>query len=402
MRASSHLAPTVPANRGSRYGADGGIRAAVDVGAHRVPDTVADLRSMAIARSLRPASSIADAIQSMGFVQYDPIRCPARAQDLILAQRVEGYRAGDLDRDYASLRLEEGHFHVYGAMPPGVLSLLHPRCDERGAPTRSVPSGLEAQVLATVQERGQLHPRDARALLGAQRTRNAWGGTSAATTRALEALHHQGLLRVAHRDHGTKVYEPAVIAPADVPSGERSQRVALLLAGLLAPVPERTLREVITQLRRRSRGIPNHPTLIEDLCRAGQLDSRVADGVHYLWPPDTPTSSPLAVDERVRFLAPFDPLVWDRRRFAHLWGWSYRFEAYTPTARRRFGYYALPMLWNQDAVGWANCVPGPDGSLRVEPGFVERRPRDKKFSAALEREIAHLRDVVGDRMATDT
>jgi len=45
----------------------------------------------------------------------------------------------------------------------------------------------------------------------------------------------------------------------------------------------------------------------------------------------------------VRSLAPFDPLVLDRRRFEHLWGWAYRFEAYTPLVQRRFGYYAMPV-----------------------------------------------------------
>jgi uncharacterized protein len=124
-------------------------------------EAIADLRSMAIRMALRPAASVTDAFQAMGFVQYDPIRCPARAQDLILAQRVDGYRAGDLDRDYPSLDLEEGHFHVYGAMPSDVLGLLHPRCDAHGAPRAYVASGLEAEVLTVVRERGQLHPRDA-------------------------------------------------------------------------------------------------------------------------------------------------------------------------------------------------------------------------------------------------
>jgi uncharacterized protein YcaQ len=56
----------------------------------------------------------------------------------------------------------------------------------------------------------------------------------------------------------------------------------------------------------------------------------------------SPLAAPAPEDPpaRVRFLAPFDPLVWDRRRFEHLWGWPYRFEAYTPAARRTRGYYA--------------------------------------------------------------
>jgi uncharacterized protein len=54
----------------------------------------------------------------------------------------------------------------------------------------------------------------------------------------------------------------------------------------------------------------------------------------------------------VRFLAPFDPTVWDRRRLEHLWGWTYRFEAYVPERNRRRGYYAMPLLWmDRDRMG---------------------------------------------------
>ena len=50
------------------------------------------------------------------------------------------------------------------------------------------------------------------------------------------------------------------------------------------------------------------------------------------------------VQDTVRLLTPFDPVVWDRDRFEMFWGWQYRFEAYVPAAKRRLGYYALPML----------------------------------------------------------
>ena len=58
----------------------------------------------------------------------------------------------------------------------------------------------------------------------------------------------------------------------------------------------------------------------------------------------------------MRAFAPFDPAVWDRRRFAAFWGWEYRLEAYTPPAKRVFGYYALPLVWRDTAVGWANAT----------------------------------------------
>ena len=68
---------------------------------------------MAVGSSLPPPGSLEAAVDALGFVQYDPIRRPARAQDLILHQRVEGYRAGDLDRAYPRLELEADLLYAY-------------------------------------------------------------------------------------------------------------------------------------------------------------------------------------------------------------------------------------------------------------------------------------------------
>ena len=78
------------------------------------PLTLDDLRRFAVARSLFAPTTLRRAIARMGFVQADPIRAPARAQDLILRQRVKGYRAGDLERRYESLGIEEDFFVNYG------------------------------------------------------------------------------------------------------------------------------------------------------------------------------------------------------------------------------------------------------------------------------------------------
>jgi uncharacterized protein YcaQ len=90
-------------------------------------------------------------------------------------------------------------------------------------------------------------------------------------------------------------------------------------------------------------------------------------------------------------LTPFDPIVWDRRRFELLWGWPYRFEAYTPVRRRQLGYYALPMLWGDRLVGWAN-VTRRAGTLDVRTGYVAGRPpRDRAFRRALDEELDRMR-----------
>jgi uncharacterized protein YcaQ len=113
------------------------------------------------------------------------------------------------------------------------------------------------------------------------------------------------------------------------------------------------------------------------------------DGVTYLWPAESLPPRAVDDDDRVRFLAPFDPLVWDRRRFAHLHGWDYRFEAYTPAAKRRYGYYALPLAWRDDVVGWANIRRVGTG-LDVSTGFATRAPSGRAFARALDAEIARF------------
>jgi len=87
-----------------------------------------DLRRHAVARSLFAPTSLGEAIQRLGgFVQADPIRAPARAQDLTLRHRVKGYRAGDLERRYPKLAIEEDFFVNYGFLPRATHALMHPR-----------------------------------------------------------------------------------------------------------------------------------------------------------------------------------------------------------------------------------------------------------------------------------
>ena len=91
------------------------------------PPTLDHLRRYAIARSLFKPTALPRAIEKLGFVQADPIRAPARAQDLTLRHRVTGYRAGDLERRYPRLAIEEDFFVNYGFMPRALHTLMHPR-----------------------------------------------------------------------------------------------------------------------------------------------------------------------------------------------------------------------------------------------------------------------------------
>jgi hypothetical protein len=243
---------------------------------------------------------------------------------------------------------------------------------------------LEKKVLDIVRLSGETHPRDLESHFGSRRVINAWGGYSTATTRSLERLHHRGFLRIARREKGIRIYEPAKPFDAELAPEERLRRLILVVARVLAPSPEKTVRAIVA--RYRCWGNPRKT--LEGLLRSGELERETVDGLSYLSPPlekldrDTP--------RQVWFLAPFDPLVWDRRRFEHFWGWEYRFEAYTPPAKRVRGYYAMPMLWGNSVIGWAN-VSLQNSQLCVEPGFVSQRPRDTAFRSELEHEVERLR-----------
>ena len=305
--------------------------------------TLDDLRRFAVARSLFPPVTLKRAVERFGFVQADPIRAPARAQDLTLRHRVKGYRAGDLERRFAALGIEEDFFVNYGFVSRYVHALMHPRVDRSGwTPTRRARAEL---VLEFISERGDVHPRQVDDHFAHGKVTNYWGGSSSATTHLLEHMHYRGMLRVTRREKGIRIY---------------AVREVTALPGITLTPRERVdaLIESSSKVRaaaRRVAVVPRQPASVRRAAvaargeaGAGPRKQRLAharvDNVEWYWPAgEVPEDA--APDDAVRLLAPFDPIVWDRRRFELLWGWPYRFEAYTPVAKRKLGYYALPLLW---------------------------------------------------------
>lgn len=349
------------------------------------------LRAHAVRRSLFALTDLAEAIDRLGFVQLDPIRAPARAADLVLRQRVKDYRAGDLDRAYPALPLAEDYVHVYGVLPARTQDLLHPRASGAWHVEREHPR-MAARILAHIRENGVTHPRDLHGKLGRLTIGNGWGGASAATTRMLEALQYRGKLRVVRRESGIRLYGLAASRSRPRAVGARAMDILALLVRLYAPLPAGSVR----RLARMVTGICIPPEIcaaaLARMLKGPAMRQVVVDGSTFVLPAEEALEA--ETDDRVRLLAPFDPVVWDRTRFELFWGWVYRFEAYTPPAKRRFGYYALPMLWRDDVVGWANATVVA-GTLEVTPGFAKARPRGAAFRRALESEVAALATTVG-------
>ncbi|MGE5718082.1 MAG: DNA glycosylase AlkZ-like family protein [Acidobacteriota bacterium] len=359
--------------------------------------TLDDLRRLAVARSLFPPTTLERALDRLGFVQADPIRAPARAQDLTLRHRVRGYRAGDLERRYVDLGLEEDFFLNYGFLTRPLQTLMHPR-SEIHVPAdgrEQWPAQMRRRarrLLAFVRERGAVHPREVDRHFSHGTVRNYWGGTSSATTHLLDAMHYRGLLRVARREGGVRIYAAHEHGPGPADAAARRERLDALVDAVLrlyAPMPEASLGSFVRRLRV---AVPQwRGELTGALQRARQrLSHARVDGVDWYWPAGKgPARS--APHEAVRLLTPFDPLVHDRARFEMLWGWAYRFEAYTPAPRRRLGYYALPLLWRDRVIGWGN-LSVRNGKLESEIGYVRARlPNDGAFRRELLAELDRMR-----------
>src|SRR5262245_15632123 len=287
--------------------------------------TLEHLRRFAVGRSLFRPTTLERALDTFGFVQADPIRAPARAQDLTLRHRVVGYRAGDLERRYGTLEIEEDVFVNYGFVTRDLYALMHPRGNAArwGGSQRKRAHA----ILDFVRSRGTAHPREVDDHFAHGTVTNYWGGSSNATTHLLDGMHYQGLLRVVRREAGIRIYAARELPAPPADKTERTARLDALVDVVVrkyAPLPVSSLSMVIARLRYAA---PQWRLDLKPALKRAKLrlaHERV-DGIEWYWPADE-TIDAADTRDSVHLLAPFDPIVWDRRRFELLWDWIYRFE----------------------------------------------------------------------------
>ncbi len=355
--------------------------------------TLAELRRHAIARSLFTPTTLNRAIHKLGFVQADPIRAPARAQDLTLRHRVKDYRVCDLEQRYTRLPIEEDFFVNYGFLPHATQALMHPR-SAREEWTKAQWKQAHA-MQDWVAARGVVHPREVNEHFAHGQVKNWFGGASNATTRLLDGMHYRGLLRIARREGGIRLYAVREATPAHQDPQAAFDALVDVVVAKYAPLPAATLGKLLSYL---CHGVPQWRGDRNAALRRAKQRLRHAsiEGTDWYWP-TAERMRRKEPDDTVRLLAPFDPVVWDRCRFELFWGWAYRFEAYTPASKRKLGYYALPLLWRDAVIGWGN-VAAEGGELNVQLGYVSgRAPKGSVFKRELAAELARLEEFLRPR-----
>lgn len=324
-------------------------------------------------------------MKRLGFVQADPIRSPARAQDLILRQRVKNYRAGDLERSYPGLGLEECYLYAYGFLSKDLWRIVHPNTDE-------TLTSAQREALELIERCGPMHPRELEAHVGGERVRNYWGGFSRTAKLAMESLHERGALRVARREKGVRIYETTDRFEQTLSNEERFKEIVVATLKAMGAMTRKFLLSELSHFGNLVESVGARRRCLQELIDAGRVRVDLVDSVEYVSLDEGTVGRRKSYG--VRILAPFDPIVRDRNRFEHLWNWTYRFEAYTPKAKRKLGYYAMPVLWRERIVGWANAaVEG--GRLTVNYGYTAGRPDGREYREAAELEVVLLAKFLG-------
>jgi len=359
-----------------------------------------------------PFPDIAAALAHHAFIQIDPINICGRMHDLILRNRVRGYREGALHEFIHSADRPGFEHYLPGqgilvAFPRDAWPYLTGRMQRRVF-TRNLHSGkltpreaaLAEHILAALAARGPLTSDD---IEHDGRARSAWGTSGTLAKRVLEKLFAHGRVLITARRNFRRVYDlPERVLPAAVLAQPPHSEAEVVRWVVLAKLHQRRLvtlkRDELPLIVDRVQPVtivgadcPPLYCLREDapLFEVERLALKPLSGSASesetsrrtnpaAWGQAAPPSSPL-------LLAPLDPLVYDRRLARQLWNFDYTWEAYTPAAKRARGYYALPVLAGTELVGHVD--PKADRAAK-KLVVVSRRVRRGQQAAPAVRELA--------------
>jgi uncharacterized protein len=296
------------------------------------------------------------AVAHLGYVQIDTINVIERSHHHILFARIPGYRREHLHQaQTVDKTVFEYWTHALSYLPTTdmrfFVGAMKRHWQRRSVWFTSVKPEDLRKVLRRIRTQGALTIRDIDDDVLVEKD-HAWASRKP-SKRALQLAFYRGLLTVSERKGMLKTYElmtrhfgwdrlPKAASEREIVNylldrALRSQGVVSLdSACYLDPGRKPAMRRLIETRVRRGELLP------VELAGAGKLR-------HWLRP-ETLEAPADGVDETVHILSPFDPLISQRKRLHLFFGYEHRFEAYVPKAKRRFGYFALPVLVGDDIV----------------------------------------------------
>jgi uncharacterized protein len=351
----------------------------------------ADARRVAVRAqlldSVRP-TGLLDVVRRLTLLQVQPTAAVAPSADLVAWSRLgSSYGPAELEHARAGGALVE----LRGMIRPSEDAALYRADMARWASVRpgELPGWRASQrdwvrandacrrdILERLGSSGPLPARDLPDTCEVPWRSSGWNNDRNVTL-LLEFMEQRGEVAVSGRQNGHRLWDLASrVYPDDpvVPAGDAAQRR--------------------NELRLRSLGIarargPECPVEPQDVGEAGE--AAVVEGVKGTWRVD-PSLLDQPFSGRTALLSPVDRLIYDRKRMTEIFEFDYQLEMYKPAAKRRWGYYALPILCGDRLVGKLDAAADHRaGVLRVN-AIHQDVPFDENMNAAVEREIVDLAD----------
>jgi uncharacterized protein len=378
----------------------------VDVAADAARRFLVARQMLAPARSIDgELDAVLEVFRRLGSIQFDPLSVAGRNHDLVLHARVAGYDPTWCDLLYERRELFEAYNKGLSLVRTCELPWFRAPPSMESPPVLAEHADVAEQVLERIRAEGALSALDFERRRGSPVD---WFGAPTNVVRAaLEAYAATGVLGLARRDGNRRYYDlierllPADILARKVPLREQLRHKLLsryrahgllgiggggdIFGGLgpAKPDPE----------------WPEHPgrtALREELVEDGELVPVAVEGVRgkrfvlreeadlLKAPPEPPPS--------VAFLPPFDPLVWDRGLLGSLFGFDYVWELFVPPAKRRWGWYVLPILFRDRLVGRIEPrIDRAEASVRVLDLWWEDRFDPRRVEGFVDAMRAALR-----------
>ena len=365
----------------------------------RMPDTLSipEARKLVLhSQQLPPgkASGIAgeatlSAIENLGYIQIDTLSVIQRAHHHTLWNRNPRYQTSQLDQLVADKKVFEYWSHAAAYLPMRDFRYTLPRklafASGEQEHWYERDGKMEEWVLTRISEEGPLLARDF-----GQKGKGTGEWKTKPAKRALENLFMQGDLMTPGRINFQKLYD---LTERVLPEGGDAS----------TPAPEEYARFLVfSYLRANGLGKPAEityllsgikkrvATVMLEMVAAGELVRiNVGDEEYYALPASLELLGKPLARSRLKILSPFDNLVIQRKRMQALFGYDYQIECYLPAAKRRYGYFSLPILWDGKLVARMDCkAERKEAVLHILHLALE--PSLKKwdaFSSALSKEL---------------
>ena len=357
-------------------------------------------------------------IRQAGCIQYDTVDVCGKNAELTLQSRVRGFTRKMLSEllytDRMLVDYIDKELSIWPKEDWPYFSAYRDRSRMHGAGFPDIPE-LEEQAIEYIRKNGPVSS-DTLPIQGkvfwhsSMHWSGNWHGTSPAARSVLEQLYTDGVLLIHHKSGSRKFY--------DLVDRYFSQN----LLNENNPCPDE-MSFIAWRIRRRIGAVgllwnrrsdaflgigmntEQRNAAFEKLEAEGLIQKAAVEGIRFPmyfltenWPlVDAVLSDDIDLTQRLEFLAPLDPMLWDRKLVEAIWDYHYSWEIYTPAEKRKFGYYVLPMLYGEKLAGRIEAAADRKAETLVikniwyEPGIRQTKKLNKAMDSAIGR-LARFND----------